>query len=244
MLNKKLFKQQRINNLMGKKNFLEFKLIVISLIIFVTLLMPSVLALHSLGTFKQNECINLIQTCANCSFVNLTLIAKPDSSTILLNEEMTKQGTIYNYTFCDNDLIGSYSYWTLGNIDGEVVTAGVNYIITKTGMKLEQSETIPLLLPLIMILLTSGFSLFLAFKINVDGLKTILIGFAGVLILFSIIYSLNIVNDILAGFESITGGYVLFYRIIVMTTWVVFISWTIYLLFVAVDKIKRIRGMK
>ena len=53
----------------------------------------------TLGTFKQNQCLNLVQTCPNCSFINISAVLYPNSTQILGQVEMTKQGTFYYYNF-------------------------------------------------------------------------------------------------------------------------------------------------
>lgn len=88
---------------------------------------------QTLGTFGQNKCVNLKQTCANCTFVNVTSVTAKDndgkSITLLSNQQMTKIGSEYNYTFCSTGYVGEYTYNTLGDPDGVLTTAPVTFNI-------------------------------------------------------------------------------------------------------------------
>ena len=88
---------------------------------------------QSLGTFKQDTCISLLQTCSNCSFVNITSLIQPNSSIIINNVEMTQSGTDYSYTFCNTQLLGNYIYNTLGDPDSVNVIQPVGFTITPSG---------------------------------------------------------------------------------------------------------------
>lgn len=88
---------------------------------------------QTLGTFQQQQCISLVQTCANCSYVNVTTIKYPDGKLSNVNADMTKTGTVYNYTFCDTNQLGYYVYNTLGNPEGILVVAPVDFLITPSG---------------------------------------------------------------------------------------------------------------
>ena len=93
-------------------------------------------AYQSLGTFKQGSEINLQQVCNNCSYVNLSEVTYPNSSFALLGQyEMTKNGTIYNYTFSDTNTLGTYIYTTCGDLDGITACEVMEFDITYTGEK-------------------------------------------------------------------------------------------------------------
>ena len=52
----------------------------------------------SLGTFQENTEVDLIQTCNNCTYCNLTSIKYPNGTNAFTNVEMTKDNTYFNYT--------------------------------------------------------------------------------------------------------------------------------------------------
>jgi len=88
---------------------------------------------ESLGTFKQNNCINLIQTCNNCTSVNITSVLYPNSSQIISEAIMQKVGTMYNYTLCNTSILGNYIVNGVGDIDGIITTWNYDFIITPSG---------------------------------------------------------------------------------------------------------------
>jgi hypothetical protein len=87
----------------------------------------------TLGTFGQNKCVNLKQTCDDCSYVNITSVTAKtndgESITLLTNVAMTKNNVEYNYTFCSTGYIGEYTYITVGDPGGSTATQTVTFNI-------------------------------------------------------------------------------------------------------------------
>lgn len=90
--------------------------------------------IQTLGTFKQRECINLIQTCENCTYNNISTVLYPNSSVVLSNVVMTKDDTYYNYTFCNTSTLGSYIVNGFGDLDGEKTIWVYDFEVTPTGL--------------------------------------------------------------------------------------------------------------
>lgn len=97
------------------------------------MILPTMAEQQTLGTFQQDECVDLIQTCADCSYVNFTSVKYPDSSLALGNVQATKQGTEYNYTFCNTDKLGTYIVNGVGDVGGTDTVFAYNFEITKSG---------------------------------------------------------------------------------------------------------------
>lgn len=109
-------------------------------LIFVFLMVPLVSSQEAqqqtLGGVVQGQCINLAQTCSNCTYVNITKISivQPESRILLVgNFSMTRFDTTYNYTFCDTSRLGEYVVDWKANLDGEVTTGNYNFFVTLTG---------------------------------------------------------------------------------------------------------------
>ena len=86
-------------------------------------------------TTKQDSSINLIQTCNNCTYCNITKILNPSQLVILNNLEMTKDGSSFNYTLIYNytNQIGIYDwYYDCGNLE-ESATGKLSFTVTPTG---------------------------------------------------------------------------------------------------------------
>ena len=123
----------------------------------ILLVLPLIVGqLTFLGTFEQDQEVNLIQLCANCTFNNITSVTSPNSTELVTNVVMTKVGTTYNYTLLGNntDLIGSYNVNGFGDPNGIDEIWAYTFDITKTGNVFETSES------LIIIILTIAIFIF------------------------------------------------------------------------------------
>lgn len=126
------------------------------LIFLVITLSVSVLAqdidcFYSIPTIKKGNCANLIQTCSNCSAVNITAIYYPPlNGTVLYpNAQMTKNINNFNYTFCNTTNLGTYIYSTLGDSDGIPTTGNICFSVTPTGDNLSGVQTALYFVPII-----------------------------------------------------------------------------------------------
>lgn len=105
----------------------------IIIVLALMLVIMSFVSASQLGVYKQNSCVNLKQTCSNCTFVNITSIIQPDSVKVISNSPMTKLGTEYNYTFCGTSKQGTYTYTTLGDLDGVNSVEAITFDVTPSG---------------------------------------------------------------------------------------------------------------
>lgn len=91
-------------------------------------------------TFEQGTEIELIQKCPSCTYVNITAITYPDG-TIFMNEEMTNNGTNYNYTLPDSSQNGKITYTTIGDkFPGRVYQEDLCIEITPTGTEFTTAQ--------------------------------------------------------------------------------------------------------
>ena len=112
------------------------KILLIGLIMLIAL--PFVLGEEQgLGNFKKGECIELIQNCANCTYINFTSVYDPNMDLIVLGAEAQKNGNDYNYSFCQTDKIGRYLVNGIGDVDGKDKAFSYDFYITTEG----QSES-------------------------------------------------------------------------------------------------------
>lgn len=102
---------------------------ILTILIIVSVLF-TIQASASLGTFKVNDCVQIINN-LNSSSVTITEITSPSPATIIIqNVAMTKTGNSFNYSFCDTSKIGTYNY---GFIDNEGNQYSNNFEITPSG---------------------------------------------------------------------------------------------------------------
>jgi len=86
-------------------------------------LISSISALDNLGTFKQNDCVRIVQTCATCSYVNIA-----------------GDGEWY-YDFCNTSLIGRYDVRGKGDLSGTDTSFATWFDVNGTGYELTQQRT-------------------------------------------------------------------------------------------------------
>ena len=90
-------------------------------IVLLILLLPTMaLGLEELGTFKTGEDITLMQTCASCTYNNITSVVAPDSTELIGEVAMVKSGTKYTYSLGSGNVtqIGTYKVHGVGDLNG------------------------------------------------------------------------------------------------------------------------------
>ena len=127
------------------------KKILLILILGIFLISFASAQIQSLGIFKLGEEINLIQTCDNCTFNNITSVLYPNSTQTIGESEMTKVGTVYNFTLSPDRTakIGTYIVNGFGDLDGIDTVWNYNFEITTFGGKVSNSGIIYAVLLLI-----------------------------------------------------------------------------------------------
>lgn len=117
---------------MKTKNYLSFLLLAI---VFLCFLSPIISAeIQTLGTAKQNVCIDLKQSYYNSTFTNITGIQYPNKTSLAVNYKMTRDNFgNYNYTFCGTQDLGEYIVTTTTDVDGINTNVQYNFQITPTG---------------------------------------------------------------------------------------------------------------
>lgn len=135
------------------------------------LLAPQVIAISTLGTFKSGEAIDLIQTCSNCSYINVSSVTAPNSTIIVQDAVMSKNGVLFNYSMNGQETIGIYNVCGEGDLDGETTVWCYDFEVTATGFKPDTAQG---LIYFILLALSSGIFLVLivaGIKVDPDKYK-------------------------------------------------------------------------
>ena len=175
-------KKARVFNKGVKINL--FLLLLITLCVCTSVVNASI---EDIGTVKQYDCITLPQTC-NCTFVNITTIMFPDKTYTTINQEMTRDGTYFNFTFCNTSMIGMHIVNGVGNNDGSSSPFNYWFEVTTTGNNAPYA--IPLFLGLAAFIL-----LILAFVMKNNYIGFITGTLFIVLGLYLMIYGLSVISD-------------------------------------------------
>lgn len=129
-------------------------------------------ALDDLGTFKQNDCVRIVQTCASCSYVNISSVSYPNSSVQDANKEMTAAGSgEWYYDYCNTSVIGRYDVRGIGDLDGTNTNFATYFIITPNGSSLSTSSAITYGLILLVMFSVTIFFLIFSKTTEAPGVK-------------------------------------------------------------------------
>lgn len=123
-------------------------------------------ALDSLGTFKQNDCIYIKQSCGGCSYVNISTLSYPNSSAALSNIAMSSFGSGgWNTTFCDTTELGRYDIIGVGDENGVESDFATFFTITGGGSEptIPQALMYGIVLFILLILFIGSFIWFNSF---------------------------------------------------------------------------------
>jgi hypothetical protein len=191
---------------MKSKNIYKIYSLFIFLIVIMFMQLTFVSAIETLGTFKQSDCVQLIQTCSNCSYNNISSVLYPNSTQALGQVAMVKTGTNFVYTFCNTSSLGSYIVNGFGDVEGTLTVWAYDFEITTTGNS--NNNTIPLFLALGgFIILIFAFALKNNYLGFMSGILFIILG------IYVIIYGLGFISDLYTqtvGYVSIGMGLFIF----------------------------------
>lgn len=131
-------------------------------------IIPDTLAAEAnLGTFKQNECLNIIQICDNCTYVNLTAVMYPNSTILSSNIGMSDTGSNYYTQFCNTSLEGNYIAIGIGDPNGVPTSFSYNFMVTNLGFNGEVNNDWMIPLVIVFLVLTFFFGT-ISFLISED----------------------------------------------------------------------------
>jgi len=181
----------KLNNNMKK----QYVTLLISLV-FTLFLIQTASAL--LGTYQKEADVDLIQTCNNCTYCNLTSIKYPNGTNILTNIEMIKDGTYFNYLLNGGNIttVGTYTYYYDCGNTAESKTGGINFEVTITGDETPEGTSYILAGIFIIIFGIGWFFLFLSTIMNEPGPKIFFLLASFVFLLGSLLMAMVV------GFDS------------------------------------------
>lgn len=206
-------------------------------------MIANVLAVDSLGTFKQNECVEIKQTCSSCSYVNIS-ISYPNSTRAFTNQEMASEGGgVWTYDYCNTSQIGRYEVIGEGDIDGSAESFATYFKISPAGQEeLSSGGGLSLLGSLTVMILVAAFFFILSMRLNSTVGKISFIVISSIILLMSVFFSMVVVQQNLGGFESIVSGYSTFFMVLGVLGGIAFTAFMIFALLVAIRFYKFKRG--
>jgi len=168
--------------------------------------------IESLPAQKQWDEVNLIQSCANSTYANITKVLYPNSTFALRGEyEMTALGDDYNYSFTDTGVLGTYLVYGHCDEDGTDTYWAYDFEVTTSGI----ANTLWLYIIIFVFgtgLIVFGFNIQDNWIIVLGGFIIILLGlytlFYGIVGLKDTVYSwaIGIIVLMVGGYFSIRGA--------------------------------------
>lgn len=97
-----------------------------------------------IGPFKINQDLNLIQTCDDCTYNNITSLIYPNGTLAFTNVAMTKDGTHYNYTVDKSyfQVPGTYIVNGVGDLSGAETVWAYDFQINSAGVEFNTQKSI------------------------------------------------------------------------------------------------------
>ncbi len=224
-----------------KKIFIFLMLTLLTLI----LINPISAEIQTLGCFQVDTEIDLIQTCATCTFNNISAVSFPNSTILISNVAMERDGTRYNFTLNDTQTgtIGEYIVDGFGNLSGVDTIWNYNFFITPTGECLDTQQSIIVFgLMLILLFLTGAFLIF-GIKVETTSVKVFLIALGALFFLFTLGFSINSIKQLLFLQSVFAGTFVGLYRLFLVLISGGMIGIILYLITVSVKAFKKSRGI-
>jgi hypothetical protein len=120
---------------------------------------------ESIGTYQQDSCVKLPQTCADCTYSNISAVGSPNGTLYSVEKAMTKSGTYWEYEYCNTSQLGEYK--VNGHFDVGGIDSVFNYIfeITPSGKILTVTQAMVYLGLLVVLILMHGVILFITNKL-------------------------------------------------------------------------------
>lgn len=163
---------------------------------------------ETLGVFKQNDCIKLIQSGSGLTECNITSVSYPNSSAAIENTEMTYRNNEFNYTFCNTSSMGTYIVNGFCGNGTDYVYWAYDFDVTITGQDFSSPNslmTIGIIIATIAIMF-----LFMIFGFKLTNNENLYpIGF--LFIIFSVIFSIYLLHQtytfssVILGLESFSS---------------------------------------
>lgn len=213
--------------------------------LFILAFAPIGSSLDTLQTVKQNDCINITQVCASCSYVNISSISNRENDTLVSNVGMVYFGNAeWRYEFCDTNYLGRYDVKGQGDIDGVDKGLATLFYVNPTGQEpLETSNAIILIIAIVVMFLVSALLISLTFKINNGVVITMLYGIAIIILFMTTLFSMTLIDNLLGNYTNVVSGYAAFVMVFKIILSMTVLGLTLYAGLRALKMYKIKRGL-
>ncbi len=201
--------------------------------------------IQSLEPIKLGEEINLIQTCASCTFNNITSVLDPTSFEVIGNFQMTKTGSVYNFTLSSDNIteLGKYIVNGIGDLDGTNTIWNYNFEVTPTGKSLDEPQSLIIFGLIIVLVIVTLIFLYFGKVIEYVPFKIFLTSLGGLFLMFTVGFSLNVINNLLIVSSVLSATFVNLYRLMLILISAGGIGLMVYIVYMSVRQFYSNRGL-
>lgn len=190
-----------------------------------------------------NTTFDLIQVCDTCTFVNISSVTFPNGSFIVYEQEMTKTGKTYNFTFNDSSQLGTYNYFVYGDKGGGSEGEPLCFEITPTGGDLDLPQSIVIVGLFLILLFLSIVFLVWGNKIDYLPFKIFVTSLGGLFMMFNIGVATNVVIQLLTVGAVLSGTFSSLYTLMLILTSAWGIGLIVYIIYMSVRQFYSHRGL-
>jgi len=217
---------------------------IIGILYLIALVSPLGYAEDSIGTYQQDSCVEIKQTCSSCSYVNIS-VSYPNSTRAITNQNMSLIGSgSWVYEFCNTSNLGRYNVMGEGDIDGSAESFATYFKITPSGSDdLSSGSGLALIGSLSMIVIVGIFFFVLSFRLNSPTAKIAFIIISSIIFMISIFYSMVIVQQTLGEFSNLIDGYSTFFMVLEILAIISILALMIVAILISIRFYKFKRGL-
>ena len=202
-------------------------------------------AVTELPPVKKGECLNLPQSCLSCTYNNISSIyVQGNISYILIGEyAMTKNGSNYNYTFCNTNQYGTYIVEGHGDISGvDTAWGGYTFKVNGSGSIVTSEQISLFIITLIILALVAAFWFITSMLFKHPGTKIFLMAMCiGTVILILGVMVSN-ASLYLAEFPNLASIYEKYYILILSLSGAGLFGIIVWFIYYAVTLFNKARG--
>lgn len=208
------------------------------LMLFMFLLLIIPLASADLGTFQQNSPVE-IKTILNTTSVNISTISYPNSTLIISNQAMTKNGLNFNYTFYNTSTLGVYVY-SYFDAEGNVYVN--SFTINGSGQEISQAQINLLWVGIVVLLLVAIFFFILSILFKTPIVKIFLMGLSCLTMIVLIGLVTSNATVYLAEFSGVVNIYDKYYILIISLAGASMVGLMVWLIYYSLMLFNKSRG--
>ena len=197
-----------------------------------------------IGTKKLDDCIDLIQICADCTYVNFTSYTYPNGTRIIWEVEGVKVGTSFTYYNCSlTNQLGTWIIDGHGDLEGTDEIFSYTYDVTTTGNPTPEGMPMFQMGLIIVIFGVACFLLYLSSAMGEVGFKIFFLFTSLVFLMATMLtsYMVSMDGNVVAATNATTLGLIVVLGIILF---IIFIYIMIRQTINALDLFKINKGLK